>query len=72
MQLRGELSLAAALRIFLGGAGVFMPLEMAFNRLWGFGADLAAEATRDRQQADRQQTVSADRQQRLTAVPPRA
>lgn len=35
-QLRGELSLAAALWIFLGGAGVFIPLEMAFNRLWGF------------------------------------
>jgi uncharacterized BrkB/YihY/UPF0761 family membrane protein len=35
-QLRGGLSLAAALWIFLGGAGVFMPLEMAFNRLWGF------------------------------------
>jgi membrane protein len=35
-QLRGELSLVVALWIFLGGAGVFIPLEMAFNRLWGF------------------------------------
>jgi uncharacterized BrkB/YihY/UPF0761 family membrane protein len=35
-QLRGELSVVAALWIFLGGAGVFMPLEMAFNRMWGF------------------------------------
>ena len=35
-QLRGEISLGAALWIFLGGAGVFIPLEMAFNRLWGF------------------------------------
>jgi membrane protein len=35
-QLRGEISFVAALWIFLGGAGVFIPLEMAFNRLWGF------------------------------------
>ena len=35
-QLRGDVSLVAALWIFLGGAGVFIPLEMAFNRLWGF------------------------------------
>lgn len=35
-QLRGEISLVAVLWIFLGGAGVFIPLEMAFNRLWGF------------------------------------
>jgi membrane protein len=35
-QLRGEVSLAAVLWILLGGAGVFIPLEMAFNRLWGF------------------------------------
>lgn len=33
---RGEISLVAALWIFLGGAGVFIPLEMAFNRFWGF------------------------------------
>jgi membrane protein len=29
-------SLRGALWILLGGAGVFIPLEMAFNRLWGF------------------------------------
>ncbi len=34
--LRDELSLAAAAWILLGGAGVFIPLEMALNRLWGF------------------------------------
>ncbi len=37
-QFRGELSVSLALWIFLGGAGVFIPLEMAFNRLWGFSA----------------------------------
>jgi membrane protein len=35
-QLRATLSLASALWILLGGAGVFIPLETAFNRLWGF------------------------------------
>lgn len=29
-------SLRGALWILLGGAGVFIPLEMAFNHLWGF------------------------------------
>lgn len=33
---RDELSLRAAAWVFLGGAGVFIPLEMALNRLWGF------------------------------------
>jgi uncharacterized BrkB/YihY/UPF0761 family membrane protein len=33
---RDQLSVHAALWIFLGGAGVFIPLEMAFNRLWRF------------------------------------
>ncbi len=32
-----ELSTYSAVWILLGGAGVFIPLEMAFNRLWGFG-----------------------------------
>jgi uncharacterized BrkB/YihY/UPF0761 family membrane protein len=31
-----DVSLHGALFILLGGAGVFVPLEMAFNRLWGF------------------------------------
>lgn len=36
-RLFGEVvSLQGALWILLGGAGVFIPLEMAFNRLWGF------------------------------------
>lgn len=29
-------SLRGALWILLGGAGVFIPLETAFNQLWGF------------------------------------
>jgi uncharacterized BrkB/YihY/UPF0761 family membrane protein len=33
---RDQLSLDTALWIFLGGAGVFIPLERAFNRLWRF------------------------------------
>jgi uncharacterized BrkB/YihY/UPF0761 family membrane protein len=33
---RDELSLRAAAWIFLGGAGVFIPLEMALNNLWRF------------------------------------
>jgi len=37
LRLRDELSVTAALWSCLGGAGVFIPLEMAFNRLWGFG-----------------------------------
>ncbi|MFN8090760.1 MAG: YhjD/YihY/BrkB family envelope integrity protein [Vicinamibacteria bacterium] len=36
LRFRDQLSVEAALWIFLGGAGVFIPLEMAFNRLWGF------------------------------------
>jgi uncharacterized BrkB/YihY/UPF0761 family membrane protein len=36
LHFRDQLSVSAALWIFLGGAGVFIPLEMAFNRLWGF------------------------------------
>jgi membrane protein len=36
LRLRDQLSVGAALWIFLGGAGVFIPLEMAFNRLWRF------------------------------------
>jgi uncharacterized BrkB/YihY/UPF0761 family membrane protein len=36
LRFRDQLSAPAALWIFLGGAGVFIPLEMAFNRLWGF------------------------------------
>jgi uncharacterized BrkB/YihY/UPF0761 family membrane protein len=36
LRFRDQLSVAAALWIFLGGAGVFIPLEMAFNRLWRF------------------------------------
>jgi membrane protein len=36
--LRDELTLGAAAWILLGGAGVFIPLEMALNRLWGFDA----------------------------------
>jgi membrane protein/epoxyqueuosine reductase len=35
-QFRSEISISLALWIFLGGAGIFIPLEMAFNRLWGF------------------------------------
>jgi membrane protein len=35
-RLRDELSLRAAVWIFLGGAGVFIPLEMALNGLWRF------------------------------------
>jgi uncharacterized BrkB/YihY/UPF0761 family membrane protein len=31
-----DLSVYSALWIFLGGAGIFIPLETAFNRLWGF------------------------------------
>jgi membrane protein len=31
-----RMTLHAALWILLGGAGVFIPLETAFNRLWGF------------------------------------
>jgi uncharacterized BrkB/YihY/UPF0761 family membrane protein len=31
-----DVSLHSTLFILLGGAGVFVPLEMAFNRLWGF------------------------------------
>ncbi len=31
-----QLSVYGALWILLGGAGVFIPLETAFNRLWGF------------------------------------
>lgn len=34
-QHRGELSLAAVFWILLGAAGVFIPLETAFNGLWG-------------------------------------
>jgi uncharacterized BrkB/YihY/UPF0761 family membrane protein len=36
LRFRDQLSVGAALWIFLGGAGVFIPLEMAFNRLWRF------------------------------------
>jgi len=36
LRFRDQLSPGAALWIFLGGAGVFIPLEMAFNRLWRF------------------------------------
>ncbi len=32
-----DLSTYSIVWILLGGAGVFIPLEMAFNRLWGFG-----------------------------------
>jgi len=32
----GELSVLGTLWILLGGAGVFIPLETAFNQLWGF------------------------------------
>ncbi len=35
----GQVSLHGALWILLGGAGVFIPLEAAFNRLWGFRAN---------------------------------
>jgi uncharacterized BrkB/YihY/UPF0761 family membrane protein len=35
-QLGARVSLHGALWILLGGAGVFIPLETAFNRLWGF------------------------------------
>ena len=35
---RDELSLRAAAWIFLGGAGVFIPLEMALNGLWRFAS----------------------------------
>lgn len=35
-QLGTKVSLYGALWILLGGAGVFIPLETAFNRLWGF------------------------------------
>jgi uncharacterized BrkB/YihY/UPF0761 family membrane protein len=31
-----DVTLHGALWILLGGAGVFIPLEMAFNQLWGF------------------------------------
>jgi uncharacterized BrkB/YihY/UPF0761 family membrane protein len=34
-QHRGELTLAASFWILLGAAGVFIPLETAFNGLWG-------------------------------------
>ncbi len=37
-RLRDQLTLGAAAWILLGGAGVFIPLEMALNRLWGFEA----------------------------------
>jgi uncharacterized BrkB/YihY/UPF0761 family membrane protein len=37
-QAGAQLSLHGSLWILLGGAGVFIPLEMAFNRLWGFPA----------------------------------
>ncbi|MGE5126314.1 MAG: YhjD/YihY/BrkB family envelope integrity protein [Betaproteobacteria bacterium] len=40
-QFRGEISISLALWIFLGGAGIFIPLEMAFNRLWGFAVHRA-------------------------------
>jgi uncharacterized BrkB/YihY/UPF0761 family membrane protein len=36
LRFRDQLGVAAALWILLGGAGVFIPLEMAFNRLWRF------------------------------------
>jgi uncharacterized BrkB/YihY/UPF0761 family membrane protein len=32
----GDVTVLGALWILLGGAGVFIPLETAFNRLWGF------------------------------------
>jgi uncharacterized BrkB/YihY/UPF0761 family membrane protein len=32
----GEVTVLGALWILLGGAGVFIPLETAFNHLWGF------------------------------------
>jgi membrane protein len=35
-QLGARVSLHGGLWILLGGAGVFIPLETAFNRLWGF------------------------------------
>jgi membrane protein len=31
-----QLSAVGALWVLLGGAGIFIPLELAFNRLWGF------------------------------------
>jgi membrane protein len=33
----GDVSALGALWILLGGGGVFIPLETAFNQLWGFG-----------------------------------
>ncbi len=35
-QLGARVSILGGLWILLGGAGVFIPLETAFNRLWGF------------------------------------
>jgi uncharacterized BrkB/YihY/UPF0761 family membrane protein len=32
----GDVTVLGTLWIFLGGAGVFIPLETAFNQLWGF------------------------------------
>lgn len=40
-QFRSQISISLALWIFLGGAGIFIPLEMAFNRLWGFAVHRA-------------------------------
>jgi uncharacterized BrkB/YihY/UPF0761 family membrane protein len=34
--LSADVTVLGALWILLGGAGVFIPLEMAFNQLWGF------------------------------------